>query len=117
MNKAICLQVEGLSKRFGGLSANEDIHFSVEEGEIVSIIGPNGAGKSTLFNCITGFYKPNSGKIFFFGKEITRYRADRICKIGIARTFQVVQVISDMTVLENVTTGALLHYTKISRAR
>jgi branched-chain amino acid transport system ATP-binding protein len=117
MKQASCLKVQGVSKHFGGLYANDNIDFNVEEGEIVSIIGPNGAGKSTLFNCITGFYKPNSGKIFFFGKEITRYRADRICKIGIARTFQVVQVISDMTVLENVTTGALLHYTKISHAR
>ncbi len=117
MNKEPCLRVQGVTKHFGGLTANDNVDFAVEEGEIVSIIGPNGAGKSTLFNCITGFYKPNRGKIFFFGKEITRYRADRVCKIGIARTFQVVQVISDMTVLENVTTGALLHYTKVGRAR
>ncbi len=117
MTRATCLTVQGVTKHFGGLYANDNIDFSVEEGEIVSIIGPNGAGKSTLFNCITGFYRPNSGKVVFFGKEITRYRADRVCKIGIARTFQVVQVISDMTVLENVTTGALLHYMKIGRAR
>ena len=116
MNKAICLDVKGMSKWFGGLAANQDIDFCVEEGEIVSIIGPNGAGKSTLFNCITGFYKPNSGKVSFFGKDIYRMRADKICKLGIARTFQVVQVISDMTVLENVVTGALLRFSTIGPA-
>jgi branched-chain amino acid transport system ATP-binding protein len=117
MDKSTCLDVKGLSKWFGGLAANQDITFSVEEGEIVSVIGPNGAGKSTLFNCITGFYKPNSGKVSFFGKDITKFRADRICKLGIARTFQIVQVISDMTVLENVVTGALIRYTSIGPAK
>ncbi len=117
MKKGSCLEVKGITKHFGGLYANDDIDFSVEEGEIVSIIGPNGAGKSTLFNCITGFYPPNSGKVFFFGEEITHRRADTICKRGVARTFQVVQIIGDMTVLENVTTGALLRYTKIGHAR
>jgi branched-chain amino acid transport system ATP-binding protein len=116
MNKAICLKVVGLSKRFGGLAANNDIHFSVEEGEIVSVIGPNGAGKSTLFNCVTGFYKPDSGNVFFYGKDITRMRSDKVCNLGIARTFQIVEVIGEMTVLENVTTGALLHYRRIEPA-
>jgi branched-chain amino acid transport system ATP-binding protein len=110
MNKAVCLQVEGLSKRFGGLAANNDIKFCVEEGEIVSVIGPNGAGKSTLFNCITGFYKPDGGKVFFYGRDITHMRPDKVCKLGIARTFQIVEVISEMTVLQNVTTGALLRF-------
>lgn len=117
MDKSTCLEVKGLSKWFGGLAANLDIDFSVEEGEIVSVIGPNGAGKSTLFNCITGFYKPNSGKVSFFGKDITKFRADKVCNLGIARTFQIVQVISDMTVLENVMTGALLRYTRIGPAK
>ena len=116
MDKSTCLEVKGLSKWFGRLAANLDIDFSVEEGEIVSVIGPNGAGKSTLFNCITGFYKPNSGKVSFFGKDITKFRADKVCNLGIARTFQIVQVISDMTVLENVVTGALLRYTRIGPA-
>jgi branched-chain amino acid transport system ATP-binding protein len=116
MNKAICLKVEGLSKRFGGLAANDDIHFSVQEGEIVSVIGPNGAGKSTLFNCVTGFYKPDSGNVFFYGKDITQMRPDKVCTLGIARTFQIVEVISEMTVLENVTTGALLRYRRIKPA-
>jgi len=116
MNKEICLKVDGLSKRFGGLAANNDIHFSVEEGEIVSIIGPNGAGKSTLFNCVTGFYKPDSGSVFFYGKNITRMRPNKVCGLGVARTFQIVQVISDMTVLESVTTGGLLRYHRIKPA-
>ena len=79
-----------------------------ERGEILSIIGPNGAGKSTLFNCITGFYRPDAGKVLFRGKDITAASAHKICKLGIARTFQIVQVISDMTVLENVMTGTFL---------
>jgi len=116
MNKALCLNVAGLSKRFGGLAANNDIYFSVEEGEIVSVIGPNGAGKSTLFNCVTGFYKPDGGHVSFFGKDITRMRSDKVCNLGIARTFQIVEVISDMTVLENVATGALLRYRRIGPA-
>jgi branched-chain amino acid transport system ATP-binding protein len=108
MSGAACLEVRGITKRFGGLIAAEEVSFRVGEGEIVSIIGPNGAGKSTLFNCITGFYRPNAGRVFFRGEDITRYSAHRICKLGIARTFQIVQVISDMTVLENVMTGAYL---------
>jgi branched-chain amino acid transport system ATP-binding protein len=116
MNKAACLEVRGVTKRFGGLYANDQVDFAVQEGEIVSIIGPNGAGKSTLFNCITGFYPVNSGEVHFFGRNITRAGADKICKWGVARTFQVVQVISDMTVLENVMTGALLRFSKISPA-
>ncbi len=116
MNKAICLKVAGLSKRFGGLAANNDIHFAVEEGEIVSVIGPNGAGKSTLFNCVTGLYKPDSGNVIFYGKDITRMRPDKVCNLGIARTFQIVQVISDMTVLESVTTGGLMRYRRIKPA-
>jgi len=110
------LKVEGLSKRFGGLAANSDIRFSVEEGEIVSVIGPNGAGKSTLFNCVTGFYKPDKGKVLFYDKDITRLSPDRVCNLGIARTFQIVEVISEMTVLENVTTGALLRYRRLKPA-
>jgi branched-chain amino acid transport system ATP-binding protein len=117
MSKAVCLDVRGVTKLFGGLRANDDVSFTVEEGEIVSIIGPNGAGKSTLFNCITGFYKPNAGSVRFFGRDITRMRADTVCRIGIARTFQVVQVIGEMTVLENVLTGALMNYVRVGSAR
>ncbi|MGZ8450031.1 MAG: ABC transporter ATP-binding protein [Candidatus Deferrimicrobiaceae bacterium] len=109
MTAAPFLEAEGITKRFGGLTAVEDISFNVKEGEILSIIGPNGAGKSTLFNCVTGFYRPDAGKVLFRGKDITTASAHKICKLGIARTFQIVQVISDMTVLENVMTGTFLH--------
>jgi branched-chain amino acid transport system ATP-binding protein len=102
------LEVRGVTKRFGGLTANADVSFSVAEGEILSIIGPNGAGKSTLFGCITGFHRPNAGAIVYLGREITGFRADRICRLGVARTFQIVQIIGEMTVLENAMTGAFL---------
>ncbi len=102
------LEVRGVTKRFAGLTANDDVSFTVGEGELVSIIGPNGAGKSTLFNCITGFYRPTAGKVLYRGRDITGLKADRICRMGIARTFQIVQVIADMTVLENAMTGAFL---------
>jgi len=108
--------VQGISKHFGGLWANDNISFTVNQGEIVGIIGPNGSGKSTLFNCITGFYRPNAGRVIYRGRDITHLSADRICKMGIARTFQIVQVISDMTVLENVMTGAFLHSARKRRA-
>ncbi|HEX8042008.1 ABC transporter ATP-binding protein [Candidatus Deferrimicrobium sp.] len=108
MSAASILEVQGVTKRFGGLTANEDVSFTVGEGEIVSVIGPNGAGKSTLFNCITGVYRPDAGRILYRGEDITLYSAHKICKLGVARTFQVVQVISDMTVLENVMTGTYL---------
>ena len=111
------LEAQGVTKRFGGLLANDDVSFTVSDGEIVSIIGPNGAGKSTLFNCITGFYRPNAGRVFYQGKDITRFSADRICKLGIARTFQIVQIISDMTVLENAMTGAFLRRARNGAAR
>ena len=117
MSAAPCLEVQRVTKRFGGLLANDDVSFAVSEGEIVSIIGPNGAGKSTLFNCITGFYRPNAGRVLYQGKDITRFGADRICKLGIARTFQIVQIISDMTVLENVMTGAFLRSARNGAAR
>ena len=117
MSAAPLLDVRGVTKRCGGLLANDDVSFTVSEGEIVSIIGPNGAGKSTLFNCITGFYRTNAGCIRYAGRDITRLAADRICKLGIARTFQIVQVITDMTVLENVMTGAFLRTGRNRAAR
>jgi len=101
MDKSTCLEVKGLSKWFGGLAANLDIDFPVEEGDR-QCNRTERCGKIDALNCITGFYKPNSGKVSFFGKDITKFRADKVCNLGIARTFQIVQVISDMTVLENV---------------
>jgi branched-chain amino acid transport system ATP-binding protein len=102
------LSVDGLSKRFGGVVANEDISFEVDEGELVGIIGPNGAGKTTLFHQVSGFLRPDTGRVSFDGNDITGVRPDRVCEAGMARTFQIVRVFPDLTVLQNVTVGALL---------
>jgi len=117
MSASLLLDVQGVSKYFGGVRANEDVSFQVSRGEIVSIIGPNGAGKSTLFSCITGFHRLDKGRVFFKGQDITNKRPHVIGKLGIVRTFQIVQVISDMTVLENVMTGAFLRYTGVPEVR
>ncbi len=117
MSASLLLDVQGVSKYFGGVRANEDVSFQVNRGEIVSIIGPNGAGKSTLFSCITGFHRLDKGLVFFKGQDITNKRPHVIGKLGIVRTFQIVQVISDMTVLENVMTGAFLRYTGVPEVR
>ncbi len=113
------LDVRGVTKRFAGLTANDAVSFQVAEGEIVSVIGPNGAGKTTLFGCITGFHRPSAGRVIFAGRDVTGMKADRICRLGIARTFQIVQVIGDMTVLENVMTAAFLraHRRRAAEAR
>jgi branched-chain amino acid transport system ATP-binding protein len=111
------LEVSSLTKRFGGLVANDNISMEVKEGEIVGLIGPNGAGKTTLFNCISGFYRPDSGSVVFEGKDITRFSADRICREGMARTFQIVKIFKDMTVLENVMVGAFCRTTSPESAR
>jgi len=102
------LEVKNLTKRFGGLIANDKIDLELEEGEILGLIGPNGAGKTTLFNCVTGYYKPTSGSVFFEGKNITNNSPHEVCKKGIARTFQITQVFKKMTVLENVMVGGFL---------
>lgn len=103
------LEVKNITMKFGSLVANEHVSFTLHEHEIVSLIGPNGAGKTTLFNCITGFYKPFSGKVIYMGKDITGMAAYQICRLGITRTFQIVKTLHEMTVEENVMTGALLH--------
>ncbi len=99
------LQVSGLTKRFGGLMAVDEVAFSVDRGQIVSLIGPNGAGKSTLFNCLTGVTTPTSGTVCFCGQDISRLPSHRIARRGIARTFQNIRLFSEMTVLENVMVG------------
>lgn len=100
------LEVRNLVKDFGGLVANQDISFSIEQGEIIGLIGPNGAGKTTLFNCIVGYYKPDSGQVLFKGQDITGWRSNQTNVAGIARTFQVMRVTTGMSVLENVMVGA-----------
>jgi branched-chain amino acid transport system ATP-binding protein len=111
------LEVSGLSKRFGGLAANEDISFDVATGEIVGLIGPNGAGKTTLFNCIAGFHEPSAGSIRLNGIDVTGSAPEHMARLGVARTFQIVRSFISMTVLENVTVAALLHDKRMAHAR
>ena len=101
------LEVETLSKSFRGLRAVADVSFAVPEKGIVALIGPNGAGKTTCFNLIAGAMKPDAGRVRLAGGDITGLRADRVCDAGIGRTFQLVKPFQDLTVLENVTVGAL----------
>jgi branched-chain amino acid transport system ATP-binding protein len=103
------LELTAVSKRFGGVSAVEDVSLAVRSGEIVSIIGPNGAGKSSLFNIISGFYRPDSGRITLDGADITRVKPARIAALGVARTFQNIAVFTGLTVLENVMLGRHVH--------
>jgi branched-chain amino acid transport system ATP-binding protein len=100
------LRVRDLTKQFGGLTANQAVNLTVEAGEIVGLIGPNGAGKTTLFSCIAGAYRPTSGSVWFDGHEVAGLPAHSICRLGVARTFQKVRILRDMTVLENVMVGA-----------
>ena len=99
------LDVQGVSKHFGGLYALSGLDFAVEEGEILSIIGPNGAGKSTVFNVITGLYAPDDGDVVFRGESIVGLTPNQITRLGIARTFQTVHLFPNMTVLENAMVG------------
>jgi branched-chain amino acid transport system ATP-binding protein len=100
------LEVRGLNKRFGGLRAVQDLDFDVHEGEILALIGPNGAGKTTIFHLITGFHRPDSGRILFRGENLAGRRPSEVCLKGVCRTFQVARPFGGMTVLQNVTTGA-----------
>lgn len=100
------LSVTHLTKDFKGIRALHDISFDAREGEILSIIGPNGAGKTTIFNCISGFYKPSRGEIWFSDKNITGLRSHKIAEMGIGRTFQNIALFKGMTVLDNIKLGA-----------
>jgi branched-chain amino acid transport system ATP-binding protein len=99
------LELQKISKSFGGIGAIASLDLHVEKGEILGLIGPNGAGKTTTFNLISGVYPPSSGTVFFDGKNITGMKAHKVAKIGIARTFQITSLFRDYTVLENVLTG------------
>lgn len=111
------LEVKGLTKRFGGVTAVHRVELSIERGEILGMIGPNGAGKTTLFHLITGFHLGDEGHILFKGEEISSFRPDQICKKGITRTFQIVKPFSHLTVLQNVTIGALNRIPEVSEAK
>ena len=99
------LEISQLSMRFGGLLAVDGVEFSLQSGEIFAIIGPNGAGKTTVFNCITGNYTPESGRIFFDGQSIAGTRPHKVVELGIARTFQTIRLFGRLSVLENVLAG------------
>lgn len=101
----LVLKLEGISVSFGGVAALKEISFEVRPGIVKSIIGPNGAGKSTLLNVITGVFPPQSGRVIFKGRNITGRRPHRIAHMGIARTFQHIEIFSNMSVLENVMVG------------
>jgi branched-chain amino acid transport system ATP-binding protein len=111
------LVISKLSKRFGGLRAVQDVSFSVQEGETVALIGPNGAGKTTSFNLITGYYRPDTGSVTAFGRDMVGLPPHDVCAHGLARTFQVARPFGGMTVLANVMTGAFLRNKHIGAAR
>jgi branched-chain amino acid transport system ATP-binding protein len=101
------LEVERLSKRFGGVRAVHEVSFSLDEGQLLGIMGPNGSGKTTLFNLLAGAIRPDSGRIRFGGTDIAGLPAHRVCAAGVARTFQLVRPFASLTVLENVLVGRL----------
>lgn len=102
------LDVHNLTKNFGGLTANDDISFHIERGDLIGIIGPNGAGKTTLFNCVAGLHPVSSGQIIFDGKDITELKSHEVARLGMARTFQVYAASGDLSVLENVMVGCFM---------
>ena len=114
---ADALVIRGLSKRFGGLRAVQEVSFTVKENETVALIGPNGAGKTTSFNLITGFHRPDAGSVLAYGREIVGLKPHDICAHGLARTFQVAKPFGAMTVLSNVMTGAFLRDKNMAAAR
>jgi branched-chain amino acid transport system ATP-binding protein len=101
------LELNRVTRSFGGLVAVKSVDLTVDEGEIVGLIGPNGAGKTTLFNLITGAFRPNSGSILFEGADVTREAPHARCKLGIARTFQLVRPFAHLSVLDNVAVGCI----------
>ena len=100
------LQIQNVSKRFGGLQALSHVTFDLPRTEILGLIGPNGAGKTTLFNCINGVYPPEEGKVLFLGEDITGWKPYRVAHKGLARTHQIVQPLEELTVLQNIMAGS-----------
>ncbi|MBT2305059.1 ABC transporter ATP-binding protein [Variovorax paradoxus] len=109
------LSVRGLGKRFGGLTALDNVSFDVDAGQIVGVMGANGAGKTTLFSLIAGNTRPSAGRIEFDGMPIVGLRPDQICRLGVARTFQIVKPFPSLTVLENLRTGAMFGRAQLRR--
>jgi branched-chain amino acid transport system ATP-binding protein len=111
------LEIKNVSKFFGGLAANSDVSFSMSEGMIMGLIGPNGAGKTTLFNCITGYYPPSKGDVLFKGQKLNGLEPDRVCKLGMVRTWQKVRPLTKLSVVDNVMVGALCRTNSLKVAR
>lgn len=114
------LRLENLSKEFRGLKAVQGVSFEIEEGKITGLIGPNGAGKTTLFNMISGVYEPTNGRVFYRGHDITGLKPYERSKMGIARTFQIMKPLPNMSVVDNVVAGSLFgmqNITSVSKAR
>ena len=111
------LSVTGITKRFGGITANRNVSFQVAPGELIGIIGPNGSGKSTLFEIISGFYHPDEGEVRLDGARLTGLPPDRVCRLGVARTFQKLRPFQGLTVLDNVMVGALTRTKDVRHAR
>jgi branched-chain amino acid transport system ATP-binding protein len=111
------LEIDGIGKSFRGLRAVHDVSFDVPAGAICALIGPNGAGKTTIFNMIAGVYAPNAGTISLDGKVISGLRPDKVCAAGVGRTFQIVKPFKGLSVLENVTIGALHRNPNLADAR
>src|SRR4030043_1194962 len=101
-DRQVKLRVDNLSLSFGGVRALSDINVDIRENEILAIIGPNGAGKTALLNCINGFYKPQEGEIYYEGQRITRMRPDKLAKLGIARTFQNIELYTGLSTQDNI---------------
>lgn len=110
------LELNGLTKKFGGLTAVNDLSLNISENEIVALIGPNGAGKTTIFGTITGFYRPNMGRISFKNQRIDNLKPHSICKLGLVRTFQIVKPFMELTVFENILIGGFNGTQKLSEA-
>jgi branched-chain amino acid transport system ATP-binding protein len=111
------LRVTNVTKKFGGITANQDVSFEVGAGQIVGLIGPNGAGKTTMFNCIAGYFAPTAGEIWLNGKNISGFTPEQCARAGIGRTFQVARTFTSMTALENVMVGAFLINRDVRTAR
>ena len=111
------LEVQNMTMKFGGLMAVNDLSLSIEKGKILGLIGPNGAGKSTAFNCVAGVYRPTEGKVVFDGRDVTGEKPWDLCRMGMARTFQIVKPFASMTVLDNVAVGAFAVTDRRDRAR
>lgn len=108
-DKEAVLRVEEISLSFGGTQALRNVSFDLYEGEILAIIGPNGAGKTSMLNCVNNFYKPDEGKIFFEGKDLTKLPSHKIAKLGIARTFQNLALYSGLSTLDNIMAARHIH--------